>query len=302
MRKFYLFLLILLFMPVLVFSQERKSAALDTLRLNDYLIVLEDGTGDTTLSVQADKVGIGFSFPATKFHISQGSDFVGSAGFRLTTANTGHSFADGFGFFLDASDNVYIENRESGFMRFDVNLVERFRIDSNGNIIFNETGVDSDVIMEAVGVPSAFVLEGSSGNIGMGTAVPSEKLHIDEAEGTDGTGRWFSNASVSTTDATITTIYTLATITDRAYRLVANIIGAQDDGSNSMGATHSFTLKNVAGTVTEQGDASIQETDDSAGVSISGVVSGTNYLIQVTGIAAENWNWEISVDATIVAH
>lgn len=143
----------------------------------------------------------------------------------------------------------------------------------------------------------------SDGKVGLDTPSPVEKLHIDEAAGTDGTGRWFANASVSTTDGAATTIYTLATTTDRAYRLVANVIGAQDDGSNSMGTSWSFVLKNVAGTVTEQQDAVIgTEFDDSAGVSISGVVSGTNYLIQVTGINPENWNWELSVDATVVAH
>ncbi|NHZ84279.1 MAG: hypothetical protein GWP19_00170 [Planctomycetia bacterium] len=148
----------------------------------------------------------------------------------------------------------------------------------------------------------ALVIE-SGGNVGIGTSNPGEKLHIDEASGTDGTGRWFANASVSTTDATITTIYTLATTTDRNYRLVANVSAAQDDGSNTMGTSWSFILKNVAGTVTESQDAVIgTEFDDSAGVSISGVVSGTDYLIQVTGIVAENWNWELSVDATVVAH
>ncbi len=143
----------------------------------------------------------------------------------------------------------------------------------------------------------------SDGKVGLDTPSPVEKLHIDEAAGTDGTGRWFANASVSTTDGAATTIYTLATTTDRAYRLVANVVGAQDDGSNTMATSWSFVLKNVAGTVTEQQDAVIgTEFDDSAGASISGAPSGTNYLIQVTGIALENWNWELSVDATIVAH
>jgi len=117
-----------------------------------------------------------------------------------------------------------------------------------------------------------------------------------------GNQRFQTEAYIATTDATPTTIYTVATVTDRAYRIIGNFIGAQDDGSNSMGATWTFTIKNVAGTVTEQGDVAIQETDDSAGVTVSGTVSGTDYLIQVTGIAAENWNWEISIDATVVAH
>jgi len=144
--------------------------------------------------------------------------------------------------------------------------------------------------------------ESASQELGINTTAPRSNLHIDAAGGTDATGSRWQNASVSTTDGTATTIYTLATNSNLAYRIVADIAGAQDDGSNSMGATHSFTIKNVAGTVTEQGDASIQETDDSAGVSVSGAVSGTDYLIQVTGIAAENWNWEATIRITAMAH
>ena len=147
-----------------------------------------------------------------------------------------------------------------------------------------------------------FFWDNSNLRLGIGTTSPGEKLHIDAAGGTDGTGFWIANASVSTTDATLTTIYTVATTTDRAYRVLWDYIGAQDDGSNSMGALHSFTIKNVGGTVTEQGDISIQETDDSAGIVLSGAVSGTNYLIQVTAIASENWNHEGTIRATIVAH
>ena len=141
-----------------------------------------------------------------------------------------------------------------------------------------------------------------NGNVGVGTAEPASKIHIDAVGGTDGTGTRIDNASVSTTDATPTTLFTLATASNLAYRITADIIGAQDDGSNSMGATWCFTIKNVAGTVTEQGDSAIQETDDSAGVTVSGAVSGTDYLIQVTGIGAENWNWEASINITAVAH
>jgi len=163
------------------------------------------------------------------------------------------------------------------------------------------TGTNGILDSLTVDTPT-FTVHKTLNRIGIGTTVPSERLHIDSNGGTDGTGRWHTNASVSTADATVTTIYTLATGTNLAYRIIANVIAAQDDGSNSMGATWCFTIKNVAGTVTEQGDAAIQETDDSAGVTVSGAVSGINYLIQVTGINPENWNWETAIDVTCVAH
>jgi len=143
----------------------------------------------------------------------------------------------------------------------------------------------------------------TSTGFGLGTESPSERLLIDASGGTDGTGRWFANASVTTTDATATTIYTLATTTARMYRLFVNVSANRNDGSAVMATSWSFVVKNVGGTVTELQDAVIGTGfDDSAGVSISGAVSGTDYLIQVTGIAAQTWNWEVSIDATIVAY
>jgi len=141
------------------------------------------------------------------------------------------------------------------------------------------------------------------GNIGFGTTLPTDILHIDEADGTDGTGFRLANGSASTTDASATNIFTIPTVTDQNYYVVGKFEGIQDDGSNSVAALHHFAFKNVSGTVTEQGDAEIAGIDDGGAVTpVSGVVSGTNYLIQVTGIVSENWEWEVGLEITVGAH
>lgn len=47
-------------------------------------------------------------------------------------------------------------------------LVERLKILETGNVIFNDTGVDSDFTIEAVGVTDAFFVQGSDGQITLG--------------------------------------------------------------------------------------------------------------------------------------
>ncbi len=53
-----------------------------------------------------------------------------------------------------------------------------FTIDSSSNIIFNQGNIDSDFSIIEDGGTTAFFVQGSDGNVGIGTASPSNKLEV----------------------------------------------------------------------------------------------------------------------------
>jgi len=133
--------------------------------------------------------------------------------------------------------------------------------------------------------------------------VASNAYQLQYYDGTNNFPISVYGTKITTTDNTPTTIYTLATVTNYAYYVVVDWTAAQNDGSNTAGGTHLFNIKNVTGTVTEQRDADDgNEFDDSVGVSVSGAVSGTNYVVQVTGINPETWNWSADIRVVVTAH
>jgi hypothetical protein len=59
--------------------------------------------------------------------------------------------------------------------------VERLRIDYAGNTVFNDTGADADFRVESDNDTHALFVQGSDGNVGIGTSSPAAKLHIESA-------------------------------------------------------------------------------------------------------------------------
>jgi hypothetical protein len=54
---------------------------------------------------------------------------------------------------------------------------------ANGAAVFNEQGLDSDFRVESVGDANALFVQGSDGNVGIGTNAPTSKLHISQSQG-----------------------------------------------------------------------------------------------------------------------
>src|SRR3990167_3261134 len=52
-------------------------------------------------------------------------------------------------------------------------LIRRFEVDKDGNFIFNETGTDSDFRVESDNNTHALFVQGSDGNVGIGTSTPT---------------------------------------------------------------------------------------------------------------------------------
>jgi len=265
------------------------SVEADTIRARDGdgLHLLDDSGTKGIFVEDGGHVGIGTASPSYLFHVN-----------GISKSTTSYATTVNGGTFSSAGIGSMVIRPTSGSENYDLTIDtpatgQTIEIDPNnagaGVLYLGESG-DSDITA-------------IYGNVGIGTTSPASKLHLDAAGGTDGTGSRLDNASVSTTDATPTTIFTLATATNLKYTIRATFSACQDDGSSDAGMGWFFMCKNVAGTVTETADEVEKEVDNSGGdVIVSGTVSGTNYLIQVTGIAAENWNWEATINITAVAH
>ena len=141
--------------------------------------VVSDGlTVDTdTLYVDStnNNVGIKTSSPSTQLHISNPSGTLGFAISRGTYTTT-----PTYGARTD-STKVVIESFGEYTIRTSAisgSPIERFRIDTTGNTIINENGYDQDFRVESDNKTHALFVQGSDGNIGVGTSSPSHQLTI----------------------------------------------------------------------------------------------------------------------------
>lgn len=100
-------------------------------------------------------------------------------------------------------------------------------------------------------------------------------------------------ATVQTVDATPTALYTYAIPANTAVDVQVQLVGAKDDytagvsGTINIGATRGA---GAAAIISTSQDAIVGEP---IGVlaTATGIISGNNLIIQVTGVVAETWNW-----------
>jgi len=94
---------------------------------------------------------------------------------------------------------------------------------------------------------------------------------------------------LTTTDATVTTIITVAIPTGK--NVVGFLLATSRNTSNTNTKTFTGSVygKNVGGTVTVASSLTNLVTDEATNVTVTN--SGTNMIIQVTGIAATTIDW-----------
>lgn len=101
---------------------------------------------------------------------------------------------------------------------------------------------------------------------------------------------------VTTTDATVTTLATVATTTDNAQMIECTIDARRTGGvAGTAGDIAAYKLycanKNVTGTVTEIAETEAFTAESQAAWDVDCSVSGTNHLVRVTGAANNNVTW-----------
>ncbi len=103
-------------------------------------------------------------------------------------------------------------------------------------------------------------------------------------------------ARVQTTNATATTIIAFATATGSSY-LVKWMTAARrtDISGSAAGFERIFRVKNIGGVITV-GSVQSSYTDRDVGVNVSVTTSGTNVLLQVSGIGSQSWDWNAAIE------
>ena len=113
---------------------------------------------------------------------------------------------------------------------------------------------------------------------------------------TDG-GDAVSTGTVNTTDATVTTIQTIATASNSVTLIETKVVGKRTGGSagaanDSAGLIRKAVCKNTAGTASVQNLFSDYTFRDQVTWDATVTASGANCLIQVNGAASNNVTWK----------
>jgi len=98
--------------------------------------------------------------------------------------------------------------------------------------------------------------------------------------------------SVQTTNATVTTIITVPIPTSSTVNIMSNVTGLRSDNVIGAGYIRIGTYRNNAGTVSIIGGITATHTaENNASWNCTYVISGTNVLVSVIGMAATTINW-----------
>ncbi len=126
------------------------------------------------------------------------------------------------------------------------------------------------------------------------------------ATSTDTSGAWtwevsaspFLSATVATTNATPTALATYAVPTNGVVTISGVLSAANAAYTDACGGTFSATVVSVAGVVTIVSTPLVAVNSSTSAV-FNVIVSGTNLVVQVTGIAATTYNWKTDYEVVV---
>ena len=246
---------------------------------------------------------------------------IGTTASTITFGNTAStsSFLNGF--------SVQVNAAAGSTITLGVGATFNFACETNGNAnFFSATGNGSYgggagtiSIHDRTTAPTTTPVAGGvlyseagtlkwRGNAGASTTATLDRL-APLGAGTVGTqSRVYDLAEgvVSTTDATVTTIITYAIPSGTSAFVKVFATGRKTNATvgDTIAATVTYGVKNLAGTASIVGGAPVnavaKQTDASlAAATIAVVASGGNILVQVTGVAANNVDWEARLEVAL---
>jgi len=110
-----------------------------------------------------------------------------------------------------------------------------------------------------------------------------------------------STYTSSTTDATKTTISTIATTSGEVQHITATLAGRQTNSANESNTyIIDFRIKNNGGTVTVNTIQATYTSEDVGAWTVGAETSGTDVIITVTGAIGDNISWKCSYKALVM--
>lgn len=122
---------------------------------------------------------------------------------------------------------------------------------------------------------------------------------------TTGPAYRFLQATVNTTDTTVTTLHSFTTATDKTYKVTANVCARRTGGSAGAAGDSAVyqiecMVKNIAGTLSVSTIVKLLETEDQVLMDATVDVSGTALRVRVTGTTNNNFTWTSRLELDIV--
>lgn len=257
--------------------------------IKDKLVTLNKGGAassgnDSGIEIEENSVITGYIKvnSARDGYLIQAPGVTGDSNFVGTTANQTYNMPDEDGrMVLQASTAA--------------GVVGQLPYWSTDEKLANPTGTGAD----------SLTWDSVNSRLGVGTATPTQQFHVVGTSLLAGDINHITadddvrecQGSVSTTDATLTTLKSLSIPTDSVVMIQAEIKGRKTGGAGSGaigdGAAYVRTIavKNVGGTVTVIKSQSDFTAEDINAFNCKFIVSGTSVNIQVQGSANNNVDW-----------
>ena len=181
----------------------------------------------------------------------------------------------------------------------------------SASIVLNEDGSDRDSRIEGDNATHAVFVDASADNVGINQSAPLARLHVTESTLGDEVFRIESTATnddpservyqnrVATTDATTTTLHTIAIPASTTVGIEAVVVARRTGGTAGTaedGGMFKITevFNNLAGTATSIGNLQNLSASSTGFLTVALTPSGGNVLIEVTGELDTNITWHLS--------